>query len=89
VGTFTGKSRASGATTWKATRVDLVRITRSSNPSNTQNSTHAEKVFGSNSELRAISIYFACADSQDLFLEDFVAAVTLLQHYCNTILTRL
>jgi catalase-peroxidase len=31
-------------------------------------------VFGSNSELRAISEYYACEDSQDLFLDDFVAA---------------
>jgi catalase-peroxidase len=31
-------------------------------------------IFGSNSQLRAIAEVYACADSQEKFLEDFVAA---------------
>jgi catalase-peroxidase len=31
-------------------------------------------IFGSNSELRAIAEVYGCADGQDLFVKDFVAA---------------
>jgi catalase-peroxidase len=36
----------------------------------------SDLVFGSNSELRAIAEVYGCADSQDKFLKDFVAAWT-------------
>ncbi len=36
--------------------------------------TRADLVFGSNSELRALAEVYACADSQDKFLKDFVSA---------------
>jgi catalase-peroxidase len=36
--------------------------------------TRADLVFGSNSELRALAEVYACADSQEKFLKDFVAA---------------
>merc|ERR1712151_328604 len=36
--------------------------------------TGADLVFGSNSELRAIAEYYACDDSKESFVEDFVAA---------------
>jgi len=36
--------------------------------------TRADLVFGSNSELRAVAEVYACADSQEKFLNDFVAA---------------
>ena len=36
--------------------------------------TRADLVFGSNSELRAIAEVYACADSQEKFVRDFVAA---------------
>jgi catalase-peroxidase len=36
--------------------------------------TAVDLVFGSNSELRAISEVYACADAQDKFTRDFVAA---------------
>ncbi|MEP6788746.1 MAG: catalase/peroxidase HPI, partial [Acidobacteriota bacterium] len=36
--------------------------------------TRADLVFGSNSELRAIAEVYGCADSQDKFVQDFVAA---------------
>jgi catalase-peroxidase len=36
--------------------------------------TRADLVFGSNSQLRAIAEEYACADSDDMFVTDFVAA---------------
>ncbi|MBW3557633.1 MAG: catalase-peroxidase, partial [Actinobacteria bacterium] len=36
--------------------------------------TAADLVFGSNSQLRAISEFYACDDSKDKFVGDFVAA---------------
>ena len=36
--------------------------------------TAADLVFGSNSQLRAISEVYACDDSQEKFVRDFVAA---------------
>lgn len=34
----------------------------------------ADLVFGSNSELRALSEYYACSDGNEAFVADFVAA---------------
>ena len=36
--------------------------------------TRVDLIFGSNSELRAIAEVYACADSQEKFVRDFVAA---------------
>jgi catalase-peroxidase len=36
--------------------------------------TRVDLIFGSNSQLRAIAEVYACADSQEKFLRDFVAA---------------
>ncbi len=36
--------------------------------------TRADLIFGSNSQLRAISEVYGCADSPDAFVNDFVAA---------------
>ena len=36
--------------------------------------TRADLIFGSNSQLRALAEYYACADSQEKFVTDFVAA---------------
>ncbi len=38
--------------------------------------TRADLIFGSNSELRALAEVYACSDSQDAFVRDFVAAWT-------------
>lgn len=38
--------------------------------------TRADLIFGSNSELRALAEVYACADAQDKFIKDFVAAWT-------------
>ncbi len=46
--------------------------------------TRADLIFGSNSELRAIAEFYACADSNEKFLKDFVAAwnkVMMLDRY--------
>ena len=42
--------------------------------------TRADLIFGSNSELRALSEVYATADGQDKFLQDFVAAWTKVMH---------
>jgi len=36
--------------------------------------TRVDLIFGSNSQLRAIAEVYACADSQEKFVQDFVAA---------------
>jgi catalase-peroxidase len=36
--------------------------------------TRVDLIFGSNSELRAIAEVYGCADAQDKFMKDFVAA---------------
>ena len=36
--------------------------------------TRADLVFGSNSQLRALAEVYACTDSQEKFIRDFVAA---------------
>jgi catalase-peroxidase len=51
---FVGRDRATGATKWTGTRVDLI--------------------FGSNSELRALAEVYACADSKEKFVHDFIQA---------------
>jgi len=38
--------------------------------------TRADLIFGSNSELRAVAEVYACADSQEAFVQDFVDAWT-------------
>lgn len=38
--------------------------------------TRADLVFGSNSELRAVAEVYACADAQEKFIKDFIAAWT-------------
>jgi catalase-peroxidase len=54
--TFEGRDRATGATKWTGTRVDLV--------------------FGSNSQLRALSEVYGQNDAKAKFVKDFVAAWT-------------
>ena len=63
-------------TTWKATSEDeSVFEGRDRITSNLKwTGTRADLIFGSNSELRAIAEVYACEDSQEQFLLDFVAA---------------
>jgi catalase-peroxidase len=46
--------------------------------------TVVDLVFGSNAQLRALAEVYACSDSQQAFVRDFVAAwtkVTMLDHF--------
>mgnify|MGYP000962883581 CR=1 FL=1 len=64
------------STVWKAT-TDSGEIFMGSNRSTGApkwTATRADLIFGSNSELRAISEIYASSDSKDKFLRDFVAA---------------
>ena len=63
-------------TTWKATN-DKGEIFVGSNRTTGEpkwTATRADLIFGSNSELRAIAEVFACNDSNEKFVKDFVAA---------------
>ncbi len=62
--------------TWKATtESDEVFAGRDRATGNLKwTGTRADLIFGSNSELRAIAEVYACSDSQDRFINDFVAA---------------
>ena len=63
------------STLWKATADDNVfegrdRVTGALKWTGTR----VDLIFGSNSQLRALAEVYACADSQEKFLHDFVAA---------------
>ncbi len=62
-------------TTWKATS-DAARIFAGSDRATGEirwTGTRADLIFGSNSELRALAEVYACEDSQEKFVHDFVA----------------
>ena len=42
--------------------------------------TRVDLIFGSNSELRALAEVYGCADSQEQFVKDFVAAWNKVMH---------
>lgn len=42
--------------------------------------TRVDLIFGSNSELRAIAEVYACADGEEKFIKDFVAAWSKVMH---------
>lgn len=64
------------STTWKAVSDNDQVFEGRHRASNTfkWTGTRADLIFGSNSELRAISEVYACADSKEKFVNDFVAA---------------
>ncbi|MEO9477086.1 MAG: catalase/peroxidase HPI [Cyclobacteriaceae bacterium] len=65
-------------TTWKAT-TDAQGVFEGSDRKTGKakwTATRADLIFGSNSELRALAEVYGCEDSQDKFLNDFVAAWT-------------
>ncbi|MBL4703889.1 MAG: catalase/peroxidase HPI [Flavobacteriales bacterium] len=64
------------STTWKAT-TDDDRVFMGSDRATGEvkwTATRADLIFGSNSELRALAEVYACEDSQEQFVQDFVAA---------------
>ncbi|MGM0391748.1 MAG: catalase/peroxidase HPI [Bacteroidota bacterium] len=65
-------------TTWKATS-DSQNVFVGSDRSNGEikwTGTRVDLIFGSNSELRALAEVYACEDSKEKFIKDFVAAWT-------------
>ena len=64
------------STEWKATAADAEQFEgRDRKSGHTRwTATRVDLVFGSNSQLRAIAEVYACADSQEKFVKDFVAA---------------
>ena len=65
-------------TTWKASASnENVFEGRDRNSGNLRwTGTRVDLIFGSNSELRALTEVYGCSDSEELFLKDFVAAWT-------------
>ena len=63
-------------TTWKATSEDDSVFEGSDRKSGKVKwtGTRADLIFGSNSELRALAEVYACSDSQEKFVADFVSA---------------
>ena len=65
-------------TTWKATSKDKDMFEGSDRVTGKVKwtATRVDLVFGSNSQLRALAEVYACKDSQEKFVQDFVAAWT-------------
>jgi len=63
-------------TTWKASEAskDVFEGHNRSNAELKWTATRVDLIFGSNSELRALAEVYACNDSQEKFIYDFVAA---------------
>lgn len=63
-------------TTWKGTSADDNTFEGSNRSSGKPQwaGTRADLIFGSNSELRAIAEVYACEDSKEQFVQDFIAA---------------
>ena len=62
--------------TWKETdksEQTFVRIDRKTKKTKWEG-TRVDLIFGSNSQLRALAEVYACEDSQDKFVSDFIAA---------------
>ncbi len=63
-------------TTWKATSADQTEFEGRDSKTGAAKwtATRVDLIFGSNSELRALAEVYGCADSQEKFVHDFVAA---------------
>ena len=59
---------------WEATGRNTYKGTDRSTGEKLRTATRVDLVFGSNSQLRALAEVYACDDSKDKFLNDFVAA---------------
>ena len=60
---------ANARKTLTCSKVVIAQRANSSGPA-----TRVDLIFGSNSQLRALAEVYACADAQEKFLHDFVAA---------------
>jgi len=63
-------------TEWQAAGADLFEGRDRKTKELKWTGTRVDLIFGSHSELRALAEVYACADSQDKFVEDFSAAWT-------------
>ncbi len=61
---------------WKPIGRNSYQASDRSNGEKIRTATRADLVFGSNSQLRALAEVYACDDSQDKFVKDFVSAWT-------------
>ena len=61
---------------WKPTGRNSYQASDRSNGEKIRTATRADLVFGSNSQLRALAEVYACDDSQEKFVKDFVSAWT-------------
>lgn len=62
-------------TTWKATSEDEYEFEERSQTGELKwTATRVDLIFGSNSQLRALAEVYGCVDSQQKFVNDFVAA---------------
>jgi catalase-peroxidase len=59
---------------WKPTGSNSYEATDRSSGETVRTATRVDLVFGSNSQLRAISEVYGCEDSKEKFSKDFVAA---------------
>ena len=59
---------------WKPTGSNSYEATNSSSSKTIRTATRVDLVFGSNSQLRAISEVYGCEDSKEKFINDFVSA---------------
>ena len=59
---------------WKPTGSNTYEATDRSSSETIRTATRVDLVFGSNSQLRAISEVYGCEDSKEKFVNDFVAA---------------
>jgi catalase-peroxidase len=64
------------ATIWNATGENSFEGLDRRTKSKTWTATRIDLIFGSHSQLRALAEVYACADSQEKFVKDFVAAWT-------------
>ncbi|MCK7502987.1 MAG: hypothetical protein MZV70_02050 [Desulfobacterales bacterium] len=64
-------------TAWKPTsrrRRTCLKAATARQANSSWTGTRVDLIFGSNSQLRALAEVYACADSQEKFVQDFVAA---------------
>ena len=69
-------------TYWEPTSADNLNFVGKDRKSNQEKwtATRVDLIFGSNSELRAISEVYGCADGEQKFINDFVAAWSKVMH---------
>ena len=62
------------STQWKPTGKNSYDGIDRTSGKKTKNASRVDLIFGSNSQLRAIAEVYACDDSKELFVKDFISA---------------